>query len=264
MELRQFTREALFLEGEAVVLRDVISADVPHRYHRLLQTDAPAEPKGHGCFTIESGAAAYRLHALQPDGITHQVHEQEIKANPTSAKPDWIISNTQYALALCPPKPCPDCSFFVILDLAGFTVESARVEHGLAASLISEERQWQLGFTTGKDGILTEDLNIDGRWFAGRRTNGKLDRLLAGEVTNIWLDGELHIVADLPVDVVLKRWAEGIRVNITAADSTWIRFKNSKPSSHSCNGQNGGIHYDAPTGMAWVQVAAGKTEIAVG
>ena len=109
MELRQFTREALFLEGEAVVLRDVISADVPHRYHWLLQTDAPAEPKGHGCFTIESGAAAYRVHALQPDGITHQVHEQVIKANPTSAKPDWIISNTQYALTQSPPEPCQGC-----------------------------------------------------------------------------------------------------------------------------------------------------------
>ena len=264
LQLRQFTREALFLEGEAVVLRDVISADLPHHYEWLLQTDAPPEAIGRGCFNIKSKATSCRLIALQPNAVRHQVHEQEIKANPTSAKPDWIISNTQYALALCPPNKCQDCSFFVIMDLAGFAIESARAARGLAASLIGEERQWQLAFATGKDGILTEDLNVDGRWFAGRRANGRLDQFLAGEVTSIWLHDELHFVADRPVDVALKRSSEGTRVNVTAADATWVRFKSSKPSSNFRNGRNGDIHYDAPTGMAWVQVPAGKTKIAVG
>ncbi len=264
LELRQFTREALFLEGEAVVFRDVISADVPHCYDWLLQTDEPPEADGHGCFTIKSGATACRLHALQPKGITHQVHEQEITANPTSAKPDWVISNTQYALALRPSESRKDCSFFVILDLAGFTISSAQADRGLVACLIGDERRWQLGFATGKDGILTEDLNVDGRWFAGRRTNGQLDQLLAGEVTNMWIDGALHFVSDRPVDVALNWSTANTRVSITALDTTWVRFKSSKPSSDSCNGRNGGVHYDAPTGMAWVQVQAGKTEIAVG
>ena len=264
LRLRQFTREALFLAGEAVAFRDVISADIPHCYDWLLQLDEPPEADGHRCLTIKSGATLCRLHALRPNEITHQVHEQEIRANPTSAKPDWIISNTQYALALRPSESRKDCSFFVILDLAGFTISSAQAERGLVARLIGAERQWQLGFATGKDGILTEDINVDGRWFAGRRTNGRLDQLFAGDVTSIWLEGELHFVADRPVDVALNWSIEDTRVSVTALDTTWVRFKSSKPGSDSCNGRNGGVHYDAATAMAWVQVQAGKTEIAVG
>ena len=263
LKLRQFTREALFLDGEAIVFRDVISADLPHFYDWLLQTDEPPTADGHGCFTIKTGATLCRLHALQPNDINHQVHEQEITANPTSAKPDWIISNTQYALALRPTETHKDCSFFVILDLAGFTISSAQAERGLVASLIGDERQWQLGFATGKDGILTEDLNVDGRWFAGRRTNGQLDLLLAGEVTSIWLGGELHFVSDRPVNIALNWSIEDTRVSVTALDATWVRFKSSKPSSVSGNGRSGGVHYDALTGMVWVQVQAGKTEFSV-
>jgi len=261
--LKQFTRETLFLEGKAVVLRDVISADAPRRYEWLLQTDEPPEAIGGRCFTIKSGATECQLKALQPDGIIHEAREQEIKANPTSAKPDWIISNTQFALALSPPKPCKDCSFFVIMDLAGFAVESARAERGIAADLVGDGLHWSVGFATGRDGILTESLNVDGRWFAGRRNDGQLDQLLAGEVTSIWLDGELHFVADRPVDVGLNWGTEGMTLNVSAPDATWIRFKSSRPRSGSLNGRAGEVHYDALTGMAWVQAPAGKTNIAM-
>ena len=263
LQLRQFTREVLFLAGDAIVILDSVSADIPHRYEWLLQTDEPPAAETARRFTINNGTTSCQLHALQPADITHHILEQVIKANPTSAKPDWIISNTQYALALSPSESRENCAFFVILDLAEFTVESTSAERGLAASLIGEGLQWQIGFATGRDGILTENLNIDGRWFAGRHTNGQFDQLLAGDVTSIWLDGELHFVADRPVDVALKRWAEGMKVSVTAADTTWVRFKSSKPSSDSRNGQNGEVHYDAPTGMVWVQVQAGKTEIAI-
>lgn len=262
--LRQFSREALFLEGKAVVFRDVIAADAPHRYEWLLQTDAPPATIGPRSFTIKSGETACRLHALQPEGIKHQVCEQEIKANPTSAKPDWIISNTQFALALSPTQPRQDCSFFVILDLAEFAVESAHSERGLAVDLIGAGLHWLIGFANGRDGILTDSLNVDGRFFAGRRRNGQLDQFLAGEVTSIWLDGELHFVADRPVDVALKRGTERTRVCVSAPDSTWIRFKSGEPSAGSRNGRNREIHYDAPTGMVWVQAQAGKTDFAIG
>jgi hypothetical protein len=263
LKLKQFTREVLFLEGDAVVLRDTVSADIPHRYDWLLQTDAPPEAQERRCFTIKSGTTGCRLHALQPDEITHQVHEQEITANPTSAKPDWIISNTQYALALCPPEPHKDCSFFLILDLAGFAVESARAERGAVASLTKDSRQWKLGFAAGKDGILADGLNVDGSWCAGRWDAGQLSKCLAGDVTSIWLDGELHFVADRPVDIALRPAAEGIIVNLTAADRTWIRFKSFKPRSLALGGRACRYHYDEPTGMAWVQAQPGKSEIVV-
>ena len=263
LQLRQFTRELLFLEGDAVVLRDTVSADRPHYYEWLLQTDAPPETSGRGCFKIVNGATACRLYALQPGDIRHQVREQEIRANPTSAKPDWIISNTQYALALCPPEPCKDCSFFVILDLAGFTVESARTERGAAASLTKGSRQWKLGFAAGKDGIWSDGLNVDGSWFLGRWDDGQLSKCLAGDVTSIWLDGQLHFVADRPVDLALQRRSEGIVAGVTAADQTWIRFKSFKPRSLALGGRDCQYHYDEPTGMAWVQAPAGKSEIVV-
>lgn len=263
LRLRQFTREALFLAGDAVVVRDSVSADLPHHYEWLLQTDAPPKENGRGCFTINSGKTKCHLHVLQPNKTTHQVHEQEITANPTSAKPDWIISSTQYALALSPPEPRRDCSFFIILDLAGFDVESMRAERGFVASLVGDDSQWQLGFARGRDGILAGGLNVDARWFAGRRRNDKLDFALAGEVTSIWLDRELCFVADLPVDIALKWSAEATRVNVTATDSTWIRFKSGKPNSRYLNGRDGKIRYDEQTGMEWAQVPAGKTEIVV-
>ena len=259
--LRQFTREALFLAGDAVVLRDTVSADKPHRYEWLLQTDAPPEAMGRRSFKIQSKASTCRLYVLEPGKLANQVRDQEITANPTSAKPDWIISNTQYALALSPAEPGPDCTFFVILDLAGFALDVARTERGLAANLTSDRMQWQVGFATGKDGIVADGINVDGSWFAGRRSTDQVNLFLAGDVTSIWLDGELYFVADRPVGVAWRRLDEATHVNITAADSTWIRVKSDKPASHGANGRNDKIHYDEPTGMAWMNLCAGTTEV---
>ncbi len=263
LRLRQFTREMLFLEGDAVVLRDTISADAPHRFDWLLQTDNPPEAMGCGSFTIKSGGTACRLQVLEPDAISHQVHEREIRANPTSAKPDWIISNTQYALALRPPEPRQDCSFLLVLDLAAFTVESMRAERGLAASLTKDELGWRLGFARGRDGISADGLNVDGRWFAGRRKNNRFDLALAGDVTSLWLDGELHFLADRPVDIALRRSAESLRLKVAASEPAWIRIKSVKPDKFSLNGGDDKFHYDEATGMVWARARAGKTKILV-
>lgn len=264
LALRQFTREVMFLGGDAVVLRDTIRADAPHRYEWLLQMDGPPAREGGRCFSLESGETDCRLHALQPDDFCHRVYEQEITANPTSAKPDWIISSTQYALALSPPEPVCDCNFFIIMDLAGFAIESRQAERGLLASLVQDERHWLVGFATGKDGILAEGLNVDGRWFAGRRSGGEWDLALAGDVTSIWLDGALQFAADRPVDVAMQRTAAGTVANVSAPDGAWIRVKGKPPGSLSPDGRNGRLRYDALTGMAWAQAPAGKSELVLG
>lgn len=263
LQLRQFSREMLFLEGDAVVLRDTISADRPRHYEWLLQTDAPPEADRRGCFTIKTGATACRLHVLQPGEFKHQARELEIRANPTSAKPDWIISNTQYALALSPPEARADVSFFVILDLAGYAVEPARTERGALASLTKGSRQWKVGFAEGRDGILSDGLNVDGSWYAGRWDDGQLSQCLAGAATSVWLDGELYFVADRPLDIALAFTAESIIVNIAATDPAWIRFKSFKPASVSLDGRACGYHYDEPTGVAWVEAPAGKSNFVV-
>ena len=263
LELRQFTREALFLEGDAVILRDTISADLPHEYQWLLQTDAPPEAVGRNGFAISSGATACRLQVLQPGEIRHQLREQVISANPTSAKPDWIISKTQYALALCPPAPRKDCSFFVILNLADFESEAAPARRGSAAELTKGDLQWRVAFAAGRDGILTERYDVAGRFFAGRWDGGRLGKYMAGEVTSLWLDGALEFVADRPVDIALQRTEERATLKIAAAEGAWIRFQSRQPASISLNGCECGYHYHKTTGMAWMQAPAGKSEILV-
>ncbi len=263
LRLRQFTRETLFLAGDAIVLRDSIAADAPHQYEWLLQTDAPPQKTEAGTFVIKSGASACRLNVLQPKEMRHCVHEQVITANPTSAKPDWIISNTQYALALSPPQPRKNCAYFVILDLAGFTVESLPTERGVAASLTRGEQAWRVAFANGRDGISAPGIELDGSWFAGRRNKQRDDFTLAGDVTSLWLDDALHFVADTPVDVALRRADKCLRVAVSARNSAWIRFKSGKPASYALNGRADKFHYDAATGMVWAQVGTGKSEILV-
>lgn len=263
LRLRQFTREALFLAGEAVVIRDTVAADAPHEFQWLLQTDAPPIATRSGSFRFTSGKTEYELHALQPAGLVHEVLEQEISANPTSAKPDWIIRRTQYALALSPAGACFDCQYFVILDLAGNRVEALPAERGLLASLGADSQQWTVAFASGRDGILADGLNIDGSWFAGRHAPGRLAQYLAGDVTSIWLGGELHFVADRPVDITWRQAAAGQRLTISARDDTWLRLSSDKPSVVHLNSRACRYQFEGATGMLWVKAPAGKSELEV-
>lgn len=261
--LRQFTREALFLAGDAVVIRDTISADAAHDYQWLLQTDAPPAENVPGCFDFKSGSTSYRLHALQPAGLAHEVLEHEITANPTSAKPDWIIHRTQYALALSPAEACADCQYFVVLDLAGCQVESLPTERGHVARIGKASEEWTVAFASGRDGILADGLNIDGRYFAGREIDGRISQFLAGDVTSIWLKGELQFVADRPVDITWKLAAKGKRVTISASDGAWVRLRSDRPAAPRLNGRDCNCQHDEATGMIWLRVPAGKSELEI-
>ncbi len=265
LRLRQFAREAIFLAGDAVVLRDTIASEIPHDYQWLLQTDVPPEADGRGSFKFTSGATPCQLRALQPAGVKHEVLEQEISANPTSAKPDWIIRRTQYALALSPAEACRDCQYFVVLDLAGFHVQSLPAERGLVATLSTDRQQWTVAFASGRDGIqaANPNVNVDGAWFAGRKEDGQLSQYLAGDVTSIWLDGELHFVADRPVDITWRQVDDRICVTISARDDAWLRLKSDKPAALHLNGGDCQFQHDAATGMIWVRVGAGKSELEI-
>ncbi len=263
LRLRQFTREALFLEGAAVVLHDTIAADVPHDYQWLMQTDAPPVANGGGRFTFSNGSTTWQLHALQPAGLTHEILEQEITANPTSAKPDWIIRRTQYALALAPAEACCDCQYFVVLDLAGFRVESLPATRGLVAGLSKSSRQWTVAYASGRDGILADGLNVDGNWFAGCNADGRLSQYLAGDVTSIWLDGELNFVADRPVNIALRQAEDCTSLRVATADHTWLRVSSDSPRALYLNGSEWPYQYDEATGMIWVYTPAGRSELTV-
>lgn len=73
--------------------------------------------------------------------------EKEITVNPTSAKPDWIIRRTQYALSLSPSEAAKNSSYFVILNLADYTVRSETAERGMIASLAVDDVRWRIALS---------------------------------------------------------------------------------------------------------------------
>ncbi|MCY4465701.1 MAG: DUF4962 domain-containing protein [Chloroflexi bacterium] len=263
LDLRQFTREIIVLADDAVIINDTIESGMEHDYQWLLQTDAPAEPHGEGRFTIRAGDSVCQLHALQPDEARHRLSCKEITANPTSAKPDWIIRRLQHSLALSPGEPRSNCRFSVILDMAGFAVESQPAQRGLVASLRKEQTCWRIGIAKGRDGIMSDRLTVDGRFFAGRWHEKSLAQYLAVDVSSIWLDGELQLVADSPINIGVQRTDGELRLKAFAGAPTWLRFPSSRPASLRGNGCAADFKYDEMTGMVWIQLDVGETELVV-
>ena len=261
MKLRQFSRQMLFLDGSAIILHDTICSDLEHDYQWLLQTDSPAEQLDARSFSITTGETAFKVHALQPSDVTYQIDEQEITANPTSAKPDWIIRRTQYALSLSPSETIADTHYFVVLNLDGYQVASQLAQRGNIAHLTGNDNEWRIGFATGRDGILSDTLNIDGKWFAGQWQKNKLTNYIAGDVTSLWLDSELYFMADLPVNAGWRKQGVASHLTIDAAKPTWIRFRSAQPNSLTRNNAAVDYHYDALTAMVWIKVPAGTSEI---
>lgn len=263
LDMRQFTREIIVLDADALLINDTIASGRTQDYQWLLQTDAPAEPRGAGQFTIRAGDSTCQLHALQPVDIRHELSCKEITANPTSAKPDWIIRRLQHSLALSPSEPRTDCQFSVILDMAGFAVEAQPAQRGVTASLGKGDTRWQIGFASGRDGILSERLNVDGRFFAGRWQKSTLVQYLAVDATSLWLDGELQLIADSPINIAMQRQDGMLRLKAFASASTWLRFPASAPASVTGDGRAADFAYDEMTGMVWIQLATGETELVV-
>ena len=263
LKLRQFSREMLFLDGAAIVLRDTIASDKRHNYQWLLQTDVPAVQTGPQTYAITPGEAACAVHVLQPAAAKQRVIKQEITANPTSAKPDWIIRRTQYALSVSPTKAVKACGYFVILNLADYDLRAESAERGMMASLTSDECRWRVGFSAGRDGILADAVNMDGAWFAGLWQDERVCRYMAGDVTSLWLDDELHLTADWPVSVGCEQSALETKLQVAAAKPTWLRFKSKPPNQLGMDGGTPPWRYDALTGMVWIQIPAKTAQISV-
>ena len=263
LDLRQFTREIIVLGGDAVLINDTLASSRPHDYQWLLQTDAPAEPRGAGKFTIRAGESACQLYVLQPSECCHRLSSREITANPTSAKPDWIIRRQQHTLMLAPGQLQKSCRFSVILDMAGCAIEQQAAQRGSVAALRKGESCWQIGLASGRNGILSDRLNVDGSVFAGRWQNSRLAQYLAIDTSSLWLDGELQLIADSPINICMQRSAGELRLKAAATAPTWLRFPSSRPAKLTSNGQTADFTYDALTGKVWMQVASGETNIVV-
>ncbi len=263
LNLRQFTREILFLAGDALVIRDTVDSSREHQYEWLLQTDRQAEPISAGLFRLEAGDSACDIHALLPSELRHRQVEREISANPTSAKPDWIIRRQQHTLALSPTETRRDCHFLTLLDLANHEVDMLPAQRACCALLSKEDRQWRVGFAQGRAGILAEGINVDGGFFAGRWDGGRLSKYLAGDVTAIWLDGQCIMLADSPLNIGWARKAGGQELAVATSAPTWLRFRSKEPRGLTSNGRAAEYRYDAATSLVWLRLASGKTVIDV-
>ena len=263
LDMQDVSREILFLSDHAVIFLDTLRSDTDHDYEWLLQTDSPAVPRDDGSFAIEAGQTTAHLHPLQPQGVVHRLSQREITANPTSAKPDWIIRRTQHTLTLSPPRSCPWVQFFTVLEHAGMTVEAIRASRGVAAQLGDGEATWRVGMAIGRDGIQTPGMNIDGRAFAGQWQDGQLRGFMAVDCTALWLNGEPQLIADRPLDIHCQKHDDHLRVNVTARAETWLRIKSQQPAEATGNGKPQDYHYDKLSGMVWLQAPPGKTDIIV-
>ena len=266
LALRQFTRELVFLAGDALIIHDSIASDQAHNYEWLLQSDNEPKPLGAGVFDISASQTPCRLHALKPADIQHHISRREISANPTSAKPDWIIRRTQHTLALSAAENRRDSRFVVVMDLAGHAVTALPAERGFGALLdnfADDETQWRVAFAEGRDGIVADGLNVDGAFFAGRWQAGKLVEYLASDVNSIWLDGELVMLADRPLNIGYRHGADDTRVQVKALDSTWLRLKADLPTALTLNGSAAKVNYDEATEMVWTRIDGGSTSISM-
>lgn len=207
LQLRQYKRQIIMLNDSLILICDDLQADVERTFEWLLQTDVAAVQTAVNQFTITTGQTQMTATAVSPAGVQHQMREVEITANPTSAKPDWIIRRMQHSLALSPPEPCQQARFLVALDLADVGETPAEVVPldcigGTAVEIKQAGQTWIVGFGNGRSRLVVSDLlATDASWVISNQTT---DDLWAGSMTNVWLNNNLQCMASSPVNIALQ------------------------------------------------------------
>ena len=214
LQLSQFKRQMVMAGDDLLLICDDLKSEVLHQYEWLLQTDVAAEQTpvlsraeaAVNQFAINTGQTQMTVTAVAPTDYQHNQREIEISANPTSAKPDWIIRRTQHTLVLSPPESCTDVRFLVTLDLADRGTAPAEIVAldcvGGTAVQITRNGQTRIAaFANGRSRLVVPGLlSTDASWVVANQTTGDL---WAGSMTNCWLNDELQCLASTPVDVAL-------------------------------------------------------------
>ncbi|MEM6429344.1 MAG: heparinase II/III family protein [Deinococcota bacterium] len=233
--LRQFTRQVLFLDGDLVVIYDTLRANHNRRFDWQLQLDEAPQVVDDQTFSVHAGKSTMHVHIAQPADFQYTQHEEEITANPTSAKPDWIIRRMQYALTIAPPEPTQATSFLVALNLAEFAVTSVNAKRGHVLQASRDNTHILTAFADQCDGIWSADIETDASWLSYTLTDDKIQKLLVGEATNLWIKQQLWLSADVPIQVAYG--LDDSDVNRSKADSSDV------DSSNTDGSDTGTAHY---------------------
>ncbi len=207
LKLSQFRRQMVMVDSQLVVMCDDLASAETHEYQWLLQTDAAPKQTAPNQFVVDTTSTRMTVSAVAPAPLSHATKEIEIAANPTSAKPDWIIRRAQFTLSLSPAEPTDRTRFVVALDLADPEGPAAEVkelacEGGTAVEVTRADQTYVVAFAHGQGRIQVPDvLRTDAAWVVVNRSTGAI---WAGGATHVWVDELLRVMADTPVDLALS------------------------------------------------------------
>ena len=261
LQLSQFKRQIVMISDDLVLICDDLQSAVAHDYQWLLQTDVAAQQTGTNQFTINAGQTQMTVTAVTPTPCQHNQREVEISANPTSAKPEWIIRRTQHVLALSPLELCEQTRFLVALDLADLGAAPAEVVSlvcvGGTAVQVTRDGQTRIAaFSNGRSRLVIPDLlSTDAEWVVANPTTGDI---WAGSMTNMWLNGELQCLASTPVDVALLD-AECV---VVGKRPSWVSVRETAVMNNvHCNNRPLAIQTNPALNLIRFPVTPGKSHI---
>ncbi len=252
LDLARYSRQMLMLGANTVVMCDDIQLDSARKLEWLMQTDNAAEKIGDQAWRINTENHDMQVDALEPQAIVSDLRSEEISANPTSAKPEWIIRRDQHQLVLSPDQPATQARYFVVLSLDEANVEQLDCQFGSAAQVNGS----LVAFASGRRHMRIADrLTTDAAWCA---INENENLKVAGNVTSLWHDGRLIMIASSPADIALTN--NGCKTS--AKRPTWISLHVAgQPASVQMDGTEIANKYDAELGLLRFQIPAGEAVI---
>lgn len=261
LQLSQFQRQMVLLDDDLVLICDTLQSELAHKYEWLLQTDHAAEQTAANQYTINTKSTRMTVTAVMPTACDHELREIEITANPTSAKPDWIIRRTQHTLVLSPPEPCAQTRFMVVLDLADLNSEPAEVQSlpcvGGTSVQVTREGQTRIAaFAKGVSRLVIPDLlATDANWVV---TTPETGDIWAGNMTNLWLNGTLQCLASTPIEIALL----DEQCVVVAKQPSWISVRKPADISHiQCNKQPISVQHNDMLNLIRFRVGPGESHI---
>lgn len=261
LQLSRYKRQIIMVDKDLILIYDDLQSSVAHDYQWLLQTDVAAKAIGTNQFAVNSSQTKMTITAVAPNPCQHTQREIEITANPTSAKPDWIIRRTQHTLTLSPSEPCTQTRFLVALDLAepdAAPTEVTRLDcvGGTAVQVTRDGRTRIVAFGYGRSHLVIPDLlSTDADWVVANSTTGDL---WAGSATNLWLNGELKWLASTPVDVALL----DTECVVVGKRPSWVSMRETAVMTNiQCNNQPLTTKTNPALNLIRLPIAPGKSHI---
>ncbi|KAA3662032.1 MAG: DUF4962 domain-containing protein [Chloroflexi bacterium] len=260
-QLSQFKRQMAMVGDDLLLICDDLQSGAAHNYEWMLQADYPSEQTHVNQFTINAGETQMVVTAVLPEAVTHKTREVEITANPTSAKPDWIIRRTQHTLVLSLEKPCADTRFLVAIDLADSGAAVAEVVKvdclGGTAVKVTRDGQTRIaGFGNGRSRlVIPGQLSTDADWVVANLATGEF---WAGGMTNLWLNGELQCMASTPVEISVTAG----QCVVESKRETWVSLGGETAVANlQCNNQPLTAQSNPAINLIRFPIASGKSHI---